>query len=356
MRTYDVVILGAHVAGILAGALLTKKGFSVLMLEEKVKARSARGKYRFRRFSNLSELVVNRTLVEGVYGLLGLSPAPGELSPRNDLRCQILLPGHRVDISPDRPRLLEEIRREFPRDFESIETLYALVERGDWLGPMLVTLSDEPPLVGQMGRWFAHEYRALFDKRLSTLLRSHRGDRTFDRFIDVQMKSMSYVLVDDPPFALASHLLGILLKDEAVTNMVGSRGFVDRVKGEMVGGGGRIKVLESFDTIRVEKPEEEFRVYTKGEKNPISSRVFIGDIPFARLRGLFSKAFSGRRWMVRAERLWPEYFVFSLHLGVDGGGIPVGLDMETSSWFSWDPKELTHHREGGRLRRIPSSP
>jgi hypothetical protein len=220
---------------------------------------------------------------------------------------------------------LEEIRREFPRDFESIETLYALVERGDWLGPMLVTLSDEPPLVGQMGRWFAHEYRALFDKRLSALLPSHRGDRTFDRFIDVQMKSLSYVLVDDPPFALASHLLSILLKDEAVTNTVGSRGFVDRVKGEMVGGGGRIKVLESFDTIRVEKSEEEFRVYTKGEKNPILSRVFIGDIPFARLRGLFPKAFSGRRWMVRAERLWPEYFVFSLHLGVDGGGIPVGL-------------------------------
>ena len=93
----------------------------------------------------------------------------------------------------------------------------------------------------------------------------------------------------------------------------------------MVGGGGRIKVLESFDTIRVEKSEKELRVYTKGEKNPILSRVFIGDIPFVRLRGLFTKAFSGRRWMVRAERLWPEYFVFSLHLGVDVGGIPVGL-------------------------------
>ena len=325
MRKFDVVILGSHVGGIMAGALLTKKGFSVLMLEEKVKARSARGKYRFRRFSNLSELVVSRTLVEGVYGLLDLRVERGEFSARRDLGCQVLLPGHRVDISPHRANLLEEIRREFPRDFEFIETLYARVEGKDWLGPILMTLGDEPPFIGQIRRWFAHEYRALCDKRVSTILTSHGGDRAFNRFIDVQMKSMSYILVDDPPFALASHLLGILLKDEAYTDMVNSRGFMDRIKGEMARGGGRIKALDSFGTIRVEKSGGEFRVYTNGERNPFLSRVFLGDIPFARLRGLFPKAFSGRGWLERAERLWPEYFIFSLHLGVDGGGLPVGL-------------------------------
>jgi phytoene dehydrogenase-like protein len=325
MRRWDVVILGANAGGILAGALLTKKGFSVLILEEKVKAGSVRRNYRFRRFSNLSDLLVSRGVVEGVYHLLDLPFAHEEFPHRADLTCQILLPDLRVDISLDRAVLLDQMKKEFPRDCGLIETFYSQLQERDWICRNIMAIGDGQPLPGRIGRWFGHVYHALSDRPLSAFLASVKGDKAFARFIDVQIKSMSYLITDDPPISLASHLIGILLQDEAFTDIMVPQGFMDRVKGEMVREGGKIKVLESFDTLRIEKSQGEFGIYLKGEGKPISSRVFIGDIPPTQLRKLIPTAFSERRWAEKGKRLWPQHFILSLNLGIDAQGIPVGL-------------------------------
>jgi phytoene dehydrogenase-like protein len=325
MRKWDVVILGANASGIIAGALLTKKGFSVLLLEEKLKAGYVRGKYRFQRFSNLSELLVSRATVEGVYQLLGLPFAHGEFTHRRNLKYQILLPGHRVDIPVGRAALLDEITREFPRDCDLIETFYTRVQERDWIRRSMMAIGDEQPLLGRIERWLVHGYHALSDRPLSAFLASLKGDKAFARFIDVQIKSMSYLLADDLPFGLASYLIGIFVQDEVFTDIMGSHGFKDMLKGEVVGGGGRINTLESFDTIRIEKDEEEFRIYTKGEGKPIASRVFIGNIPFIHLKRLIPAAFSGRKWAEKGKRLCPKFFILSLNLGIDARGIPIGL-------------------------------
>jgi phytoene dehydrogenase-like protein len=257
MRRWDVVILGADVGGILAGALLTKKGFSVLILEEKVKAGYIRGKYRFRRFSNLSDLLISRAVIEGVYRLLGLPLARGEFAHRGDLKFQILLPGHRFDIPSDRTDLFDEVKREFPRDFGLIDTFYSRLQRKDWIRRTMLAIGDQQPLSGRIRRRLAHVYHALSDRPLSAFLASLKGDKTFARFIDVQIKSMSYLLVDDFPCSLASHLIGILVQDEVFTDIGGPQGFMERVKGEAVRGGGRTKALKSFNTIRIEKSPED---------------------------------------------------------------------------------------------------
>ena len=325
MRRWDVVILGANAGGILAGALLSKRGFSVLILEGKVKAGYIRGKYRFRRFSNLSELLVSRAVIEGVCQLLGLPLAHGDFTHREDLKCQILLPGHRVDISSDRTDLLGEMQREFPGSSGLIETFYSRLQEEDWIGRTMMAIGDEQPFPGRIGRLLAHAYHALSDRPLSAFLGSLKGDKTFARFIDVQMESMSYLLLDDFPFSLASHLISLLVQDEVFTDMMSPQGFMDRVKGEVVRGGGRFKVLESFNTIRIEKSPGEFMIHTKEEGKTISSRVCVGNLPSPQLRELIPTAFSGRKWAGRGKRLWPKYFIFSLNLGIDARGIPVGL-------------------------------
>lgn len=325
MRKWDVVILGANTSGIIAGALLTKKGFSVLLLEEKLKAGYVRGKYRFQSFSNLSELLVSRVTVEWVYQLLGLPLANGEFIHGRNLTYQILLPGHRIDIPADRAALLDEIMREFPRDFDLIETFYKRVQEGDWIRRSIMAIGNEQPLLGRIERWLVHGYHALSDRPLSAFLASLKGDKAFARFIDVQIKTMSYLYSDDPPFGLASHLIGIFRQDEIFTDIMGTQGFKDMVKGAVVRGGGRINTLESFDTIRIEKPEGEFRIYTKKEGKPIASRVFIGNIPFIQLKRLIPTAFSGRKWVGKEKRLCPKFFTLSLNLGIDARGIPIGL-------------------------------
>jgi len=325
MKRWDVIILGANAGGILAGALLTKKGFSVLILEEKVKAGSARRKYQFRRFTNLSEILLSRGVIEGVYHLLDLPFAHGEFTPRADLKCQILLPNHRVDISVDRAVLLDQMKKEFPRDFGLIETFYSQLQKGNWIRHNIMAIGDEQPLIGRIKRWVAPVYHGLSDRPLSAFLASVKGDRALARFIDVQIKSMSYLIADDLPVSLASHLIGILVEDEAFTDIMGPQGFMDRVKGEAVRGGGKINALESFNTLCIEKDPGEFRIYTKGEGKPILSRVLIGDIPFTQLRRLIPTAFPERKWVEKDKRLWSQYFMLSLNLGIDARGIPVGL-------------------------------
>ncbi|UCD71178.1 MAG: hypothetical protein JSW70_09290 [Syntrophobacterales bacterium] len=325
MKRWDVVILGANASGILAGALLTKKGFSVLILDEKSRAGYIHGKYRFRRFSNLSEFLVSRTIVEGFYQLLGLPFPNGEFTHRRDLTCQILLPGHRVDISPDRTDLMAQMRREFSGNFALIETFYSQLQDKDWIRHNMMAIGDDQPVIDRIGRWLAHSYHALSDKPLSAFLASLKGNKAFARFIDVQIKSMSYLFVDDSPLSLASHFIGILMQDEVYTDMMGPQGFIDRVKGEVLRGGGRITALESFSTIRIEPSQGEFKIYTKGETKPITSKVFIGNIPFSQLRRLIPTAFLGRKWAEKGKRLWPKYFILSLNLGIDAMGIPVGL-------------------------------
>lgn len=325
MKRWDVVILGANAGGILAGALLTKKGFSVLILEEKAMAGSARRRYQFRRFSNLSELLLNRAVIERVYHLLDLPLDHGEFSPRTDLKCQILLPNHRVDISVDRAVLLDQMKKEFPRDFGLIEAFYSQLQKGNWIRHNIMAIGVEQPLIGRIRRWFVPVYHGLSDRPVSAFLASVKGDKALARFIDVQIKSMSYLIADDLPVSLASHLIGNLMEDEAFTNIMGPQGFMDRVKGEALRGGGKINALESFNTLRIEKDQGEFRIYTKGEGEPILSRVFVGDIPFSQLRRLIPTAFPERKWAEKAKRLWPRYFILSLNLGIDARGIPVGL-------------------------------
>jgi len=325
MRKWDVVILGANSGGILAGALLAKKGFSVLIVEEKAKAGTPRRKYRFRRFSNLSELLVSRHVVEGIYQWLGIPIARGEFAHRGDLTCQIILPGHRVDISPHWSDLLEQMRSEFPRDFDLIETFYARLGEEDWVRRTMMATGDEKTFLGRIGGRLVREYHALSDRPLSAFLAPLRKNKALARFMDVQMKSMSYLFMEDSPFGLARHLMGILVQDDVLMDMMGPQGLMDRVKGEVVRGGGRIIALKSIEEIRIEKSEEGFRITTNGKGQPMASRVCIGTIPFRQLRKLIPTAFSGRKWAERGEGLWPKYFIFSLNLGIDAGGIPVGL-------------------------------
>lgn len=325
MKRWDVVIIGANVGGIVAGALLVKRGFSVLFLEEKVQADDTRGKYRFRQFSNLSEIFLSKAVVEGVYGLLDLPLAGGEFAGRGDIKCQVLLPGHRVDILSPGTDPLEEMKREFPRDSGLIEAFYSRLRGQDWIGRTVMAIGNEQPFLDRVEKGLNHAYHALSDKPLSAFMGSLMGDKAFARFIDVQIKSMSYLYVDDSPLSLASHLMAILFRDDVLMDVTGRQGFLERLRGEAMRGGGRTSLLESFDSIRIEQSPGEFKIYTNGEDTALLSKFCIGNLRLAQLKDLMTTAFSGRKWVERGKRLWPKYFIFSLNLGLDAREIPVGL-------------------------------
>lgn len=127
-RLYDVCIVGSQLGGVVAGALLARRGFRVLHI-----AHDDPG------FSYLDHgyiLPFGPAVVpsprqlpsaEAVLAELGLATDVSRALAPSDPDLQLLLPRHRVDVSRDPATLRVELRREWPRDAESLEAAFGVL-------------------------------------------------------------------------------------------------------------------------------------------------------------------------------------------------------------------------------------
>lgn len=126
---YHLVIIGTRFPQLALGTLLAKRGRKVLIVD-KLSAEPPNENpeikgYRFRKrpipmcgldsggFLRmfLDEVGIGHVLVNEIY-------------PINDVSYQVVLPRHRINIYPERDRLLAEIAREFPDSMATIRELY----------------------------------------------------------------------------------------------------------------------------------------------------------------------------------------------------------------------------------------
>ena len=126
---YHLVIVGTRFPQLALGTLLAKRGRRVLIVDTLSTDLSARNPeiegYCFRKRPNpmcgldsggflrmfLDEVGIGRVLVNETY-------------PVNEVSYQVVLPRHRLNIYPERDRLLAEIAREFPDSMANIRELY----------------------------------------------------------------------------------------------------------------------------------------------------------------------------------------------------------------------------------------
>jgi phytoene dehydrogenase-like protein len=131
--SYDVVLVGTQLAPLLAGALLAKRGFRVLLVaqDELPPTYEALGIELPREpfhFLPASSPIARRTLNE-----LALHQVFRRHATQIDPALQICLPRHRFELARD-PEILErEIEREFPEVKRPVEDLFRSVERNDAL-------------------------------------------------------------------------------------------------------------------------------------------------------------------------------------------------------------------------------
>src|SRR5262245_20628457 len=119
---YDVVICGSELAGLIAGALLGRRGFRVLLLgHDADRPGFESAGYTLSRgpglLPPLESQAIARVLKELNYVQILRRRAPA-LSPP----FQVILPEHRLDFASDAASLGRELDREFPGDREIIET------------------------------------------------------------------------------------------------------------------------------------------------------------------------------------------------------------------------------------------
>lgn len=132
--SYDVVLVGTQLAPLVAGALLAKRGFRVLLIaqDELPPTYAATSDVTLPRepfnFVPASSPVARRAL-----GELAIHQIFRRRATQIDPALQICLPRHRFDLARDPIALEREIEREFPEVKRTIEALFASSERDDAL-------------------------------------------------------------------------------------------------------------------------------------------------------------------------------------------------------------------------------
>lgn len=115
----DIVVLGDDLSGIAAGSLLAKRGLNVLVVDQHLATQP-------QSLAGLGSRVF-RSLV----GKIGIAEPRLKSLRKNPISFQVILPDHRIDVTPNTEQLLREFEREFPSHidwakdfFEEIEETY----------------------------------------------------------------------------------------------------------------------------------------------------------------------------------------------------------------------------------------
>ncbi len=146
-RLYDVCIVGSQLGGVVAGAILARRGFRVLHV--------AHDEPGFQYVDHGYVLPFGPAMVstprhlpsaEAVLAELGLTTDVSRALAPSDPDLQILLPRHRIDLSRDPAVMRIELRREWPRDAEALEAAFGNVSTlFDFAGFFLRAAPPLPP-------------------------------------------------------------------------------------------------------------------------------------------------------------------------------------------------------------------
>lgn len=160
---FDVIVVGASIAPLAAGALLARRGLRVLVVGNG--GREEEGCRSLLMHGLLSPLVMR------VFEELGVTYFVKRRVRRPEPLFQVLLPSARVDVSADPEVLRKEIRREFGRHADTIELMYSML-------PEMTAALDRA--VG--GEFFIPPEGLLERKRVEMLLAKHRPEERFPLF------------------------------------------------------------------------------------------------------------------------------------------------------------------------------
>lgn len=122
-RLYDVCVLGSQLGGLVAGALLARRGFRVLhVAHEDPGPRYADHGYALPFGPSLLPAPRHLPPVDTVLAELGLATDLGRVLSPSEPDLQLLLPRHRLELSHDPSSLRAELQREWPREAAALES------------------------------------------------------------------------------------------------------------------------------------------------------------------------------------------------------------------------------------------
>jgi phytoene dehydrogenase-like protein len=153
-RVYDVCVLGGGVGGAAAGALLSRRGFRVLLIDEGGASPTvADGGWLFPGGPRLRPALRALPAAEALLTDLGLATDATRSFEPLQPPFQVLLPRHRLELAPDAAALGRGLRREWPSDAAALAAALARLATATELGGALLKGAPPLPPAGLLDRW-----------------------------------------------------------------------------------------------------------------------------------------------------------------------------------------------------------
>ncbi|MBX5481181.1 MAG: desaturase [Myxococcaceae bacterium] len=153
---YDVIVLGGQLGGPLAGALLQKRGYRVLLIEHDGLGHGYdHGGYTLPWAPFVAPSLKAMPVVEEVLHELGLNTTIQRALRPHHPGLQLVLPRHRVDLHADPAKRRAELVREFGEDGAKVDdALSRFCTHHEQSNAFIQKVQDLPP-TGLLGGWSA---------------------------------------------------------------------------------------------------------------------------------------------------------------------------------------------------------
>lgn len=322
---YDVIVVGASLAAVGAGALLARRGFRVALIGHGT--RPSVYEYeglRLRR--DLAALTIAEVpAFRRVLAELALLPALRRRVHALDPGCQVVLPRHRLDLASNPERLLAEFDREFPELHRPIEDFYAAVERGHQaldrvLGPDIVWPPD-----GFFERRAAARLAAGLpfgkDGMAGDLFAEFAADHPFRTVIDAQVRFAS-ALDPDRMTALCRTRLLAQSTRAAFLNDGDADGVRKLFEEKILQHGGDVRTRDRVDRI-LSKNGRVSAVVLSGIDEVLGCAFLVTPLDVGQVVRL-TDASPSRAWAQRLLGVRPRYYRYVLNVALHADAVPVG--------------------------------
>lgn len=325
---YDVVVLGSRLPGLLASALLAKGGFRVLVLGQDDPGPTYRALGRTLPRAPFDLVPAHTPVVRKTLTELALHQQVKRRLLTRPVTAQIVLPRQRIDLCAEPEAMDAEIDREFPEVRRPVDDILREIERAS----DALDRATEAELTWPPETFFE---RRDFRRATSALPRARSGHETWDPLGELAEDHPFRHVVQTPArFASAldpSQLSGLALARTLSAWRKGSvkldggypwlrKQLIDRLETYS----GELRVRERADRINLQAGRvSEVRLASSGECIGCSYVIAACDV--AKLLRLVPDRAPFEDVFERIGEPQARYYRYTLNIGIEAGGVPVGM-------------------------------
>ncbi|MER3494152.1 MAG: C-3',4' desaturase CrtD [Mastigocladus sp. ERB_26_2] len=342
-----VIIIGAGIGGLTAGALLARRGYSVLILDQALVPGGCASTFKRKGFTfDVGATQVAGLEPGGIHHRI-FSELEIDLPPATpcDPACAVFLPGENTPINVwrDPQKWQEERQRQFPGS-EPFWQLIAELFKASW------KFQGRDPVLPPRNLWDLWQLtKAVRPSTLITVpyalftvgdaLRAYKlaDDQRLRTFLDLQLKLYSQVDAEETALLYAATALSVSQEPQGLFHLQGSMQVLsDRLVSALERDGGKLLMRHTVEQIKVAQAKAKavvIRNQKTGETWTESADHIIANVTVQNLVKLLGeKAPSG--YKKRVAKLPPASGAFVVYLGVDASAIP--LDCPPHLQFMYD--------------------